>query len=69
VDECGNSLPGGYESVPIPSNETCIATMWHFGQDSPVEYTGPQFCATWQHGQNALIRAYSKDINYKVDKQ
>ncbi|HEY9387192.1 MAG TPA: hypothetical protein VIP70_09130 [Nitrososphaeraceae archaeon] len=66
VDECGELLPGGYESIPIPSNETWIATMWHFGQDSPAEYTGPRFCVTWKNGQSALIRAYSKDINYNT---
>jgi hypothetical protein len=63
IDECGYSLPAGYESIPIPSNETWIATMWHFGQDSPTEYTGLQFCATWRDGQSALIRAYSKDMS------
>jgi hypothetical protein len=62
VDECGSLLPGGYESIPVPPNETWEVTMWHFGYDSPLEYAGPRFCATWKEGQNALTRAYSKDM-------
>jgi hypothetical protein len=34
--------------------------MWHFGADASVEYTGEMFSATWNVGENALIRAYSK---------
>lgn len=62
VDECGSLLSGGYESIPIPPNETWEVTMWHFGYDSPLEYTGPKFCATWKESQNALTRAYSKNM-------
>jgi hypothetical protein len=51
VDECGSLLPGGYESIPIPTSDTWQATMWHFGYDSPLEYAGPRFCATWKDGQ------------------
>ena len=36
--------------------------MWHFGVDSITEYTGDKFSVTWELGQNALIRAYSKDM-------
>jgi len=60
VDECGSLIPGGYETIPIPNNETWEVTMWHFGYDGPLEYAGPRFCATWKDGQNALARAYSK---------
>jgi hypothetical protein len=62
IDECGSLLPGGYESIPIPPNDTWEVTMWHFGYDSPTEYTGPRFCATWKDGQGALARAYSKNM-------
>jgi hypothetical protein len=62
VDECGRTIPGGYESLPIPNNESWIITMWHFGYDSPMEYSGPRFCATWKEGRNALARAYSKKM-------
>ena len=37
--------------------------MWHFGSDSSNEYTGDKFEATWEDGQNALIRIYTKDLN------
>jgi hypothetical protein len=62
VDECGSLIPGGYETVPIPNNETWIVTMWHFGHDSLIEYSGQRFCTTWKEGENALIRVYSKNM-------
>jgi hypothetical protein len=37
--------------------------MWHFGSDSPSEYTGEKFETTWENGQNALFRIYSKHLN------
>jgi hypothetical protein len=60
VDECGNAIPGGYESLPIPEHNKWMVTMWHFGADASIEYTGEKFSATWNVGKNALIRAYSK---------
>jgi hypothetical protein len=63
VDECGRLIPGGYETIPIPNNETWEVTMWHFGYDRRLEYAGPRFCSTWKDGQNALARAYSKVMN------
>jgi hypothetical protein len=60
VDECGKSIVGGYESLPIPEHSTWIVTMWHFGQDGSNEYTGQKFCSTWRDGESALIRTYSK---------
>jgi hypothetical protein len=60
VDECGKSVAGGYESLPIPEHSTWIVTMWHFGQDGSNEYTGQKFCSTWRDGESALIRNYSK---------
>jgi hypothetical protein len=66
VDECGSLLSGGYESVPIPTNDRWLVTMWHFGYDSPLEYAGPRFCATWKDAQNALARAYSKNTKSGV---
>jgi hypothetical protein len=62
VDDCGSLIPGGYETIPIPDNETWQVRMWHFGYDSPIEYAGPGFCATWKDGLNALARVYSKDV-------
>ena len=66
VDECGRLIPDGYETIPIPNNETWIVTMLHFGYDSPIEYAGPRFCATWKDGQNALARAYSKKMRSRT---
>jgi hypothetical protein len=60
VDECGKVIPGGYESLPIPEHTKWMVTMWHFGADASIEYTGEKFSATWNVGQDALIRAYSK---------
>jgi hypothetical protein len=40
----------------IPDNESWIVTMWHFGYDSPTEYTGDEFEVAWEDGQNALMR-------------
>ena len=37
--------------------------MWHFGYDSPNEYTGEEFEVAWEDGQNALFRIYTKDLN------
>lgn len=40
-------------STFIPDHESWIVTMWHFGYDSPDEYTGEKFEAAWEDGQNA----------------
>jgi hypothetical protein len=50
-------------SSSIPDHYAWIVTMWHFGSDSPSEYTGEKFEATWEDGQNALFRIYTKDLN------
>jgi hypothetical protein len=47
---------------PIPEHKDWIVTMWHFGMDASVEYTGERFSATWEIGENALVRAYSKEM-------
>ena len=36
--------------------------MWHFGTDSLSEYTGEKFEMTWEDGEHALLRIYSKDM-------
>jgi hypothetical protein len=48
-------------SNPIPDHNSWIVTMWHFGSDS-VEYAGERFECTWQDGENALVRNYTKDL-------
>jgi hypothetical protein len=47
----------------IPDHDSWIVTMWHFGHDSPSGYTGEKFEVTWEDGQNALFRIYTKDPN------
>ena len=49
-------------SSPIPDHGSWIVTMWHFGSDSPSEYTGEKFETTWEDGEHALLRIYSKDM-------
>jgi hypothetical protein len=64
VDECGKSVAGGYESLPIPEHNKWIVTMWHFGHDDASnEYTGQKYCSTWRDPQNALIRKYTKRMS------
>lgn len=48
--------------LAVPEHSSWIVTMWHFGVDSVTEYTGEKFSGTWEIGQNALLRAYSKDM-------
>jgi hypothetical protein len=36
--------------------------MWHFGADALIEYTGEKFSCTWEVGNNALVRVYSKEM-------
>jgi hypothetical protein len=63
VDDCGKHIPGGYESLPIQDHSRWLVTMWHFGADASIEYTGQKFSATWEVGENALVRTYSKVMN------
>jgi hypothetical protein len=61
-DDCKKVTSNEYESMSIPEHSQWIVTMWHFGADASIEYTGKEFSATWEVGENALIRAYSKDM-------
>jgi hypothetical protein len=67
VDECGQSLEGGYESIPIPEHNIWTVTLWHFGIDSPSykELRDDKYCVTWQVGQNVLGRIYNKKKHRK----
>ncbi|MGA9840927.1 MAG: hypothetical protein WBQ25_01285 [Nitrososphaeraceae archaeon] len=49
-------------SSSIPDHASWIVTMWHFGYDSFYEYTDEKFEVTWDDGQNALFRIYTKDL-------
>lgn len=60
LDECGNTLEGGYEKIPIPDNRRWIVTMWHFGRDGRFEYKNG-ISLTWGYGSEVL-RAYTKSL-------
>ena len=60
LDECGETLPGGYKNIAIPDIDTWIVTMWHFAVDSP-QYKEKRICMTWKDGQAALLRVYSRE--------
>ncbi len=46
----------------IPDYMEWVVTMWHFGADASVEYTGERFSVTWGIAQDAIIRVYSKTM-------
>jgi hypothetical protein len=50
------------QSSSIPDHNSWIVIMWHFGIDSLIEYTGKEFEVTWEDGENALMRIYTKDL-------
>ncbi|MGC1131448.1 MAG: hypothetical protein WA941_01390 [Nitrososphaeraceae archaeon] len=62
LDECGQIVPGGYESIPIPDSDSWIVMMWHFAVDSP-SYKEERICMTWKDGQAVLLREYKKKKN------
>lgn len=62
LDECGQIVPGGYESIPIPDSDSWIVTMLHFGVDSP-HYLELNNYMTWKDGQAVLLRQYKKQNN------
>lgn len=68
VDECGQSLPGGYESIPIPDSGTWMVTMWHFAVDTPG-YEEERICMTWKDAQGVLLRVYKKKKEAKLRKE
>jgi hypothetical protein len=52
-------------NLRIPDHRGWIVTMWHFGRDSLVGYSGKKFEVTWEIGQHALVRAYTKIMRDK----
>ncbi|MGH9979542.1 MAG: hypothetical protein ACRD8Z_27440 [Nitrososphaeraceae archaeon] len=46
----------------IPDHMEWVVTMWHFGADASVEYTGERFSATWGIAQDTIIRVYTKTM-------
>ena len=51
--------------ISIPEYRQWIVTMWHFGRDASVEYTGERFCISVEKLQHVLTRIYVKDFNGK----
>ena len=68
ADECGNSLPGGYENILIPDSGTWMVTMWHLGVDTP-NYKEANICLTWKDAQGVLLREYSKKKEEKLRRE
>jgi hypothetical protein len=70
-----NLLSNVYERAGvIPHYSQWIVTMWHFGADASIEYSGDRFSATWETTENAILRAYSKAMKdgrtgIRIDRQ
>jgi hypothetical protein len=68
VDECGQSLRGGYENILIPDSSSWKTTMLHFNVDSP-DYREVKTCMTWKDAQGVLLREYNKKTEGKLRKE
>lgn len=51
--------------IIIPSYKDWIVTMWHFGADSLVEFSGEKFSMKWKIAEKLMIQAYSKVFKNK----
>jgi hypothetical protein len=65
MDECGQALPGGYESIPIPDSNTWMVTMWHFAVDTP-NFKEANISITWKDAQGVLLREYNRRKEGKI---
>jgi hypothetical protein len=61
TDSSGDLHRHGHE-CKIPSYSQWIVTLWHFGADALVEYSGEKFSTTWEIAENVLVKAYSKTM-------
>lgn len=61
----GSPIYSKKDSKPIPAYESWVITMWHFGRDSLMEYTGEKFSRTVEDTKHVLTRIYSKDFGSK----
>ena len=68
VDECGQSLPGGYESIPIPDSGTWKVTMWHLAVDT-LNYKEVKTSMTWKDAHGVLLREYNKKNEGKLRRE
>ncbi len=62
-DRLSRLVKGFQVPVTIPPHSQWIVTMWHFGADASVDYSGEKFSVTWEMAENVLVRAYSKLMN------
>jgi hypothetical protein len=62
-DSDSSSSAGCRDASIIPAHSEWTVTMWHFGADASIEYSGEKFSVTWETAENALVRAYSKLMN------
>jgi hypothetical protein len=61
----GSSPPNDdmtHQYLKIPNHRLWVVTMWHFGVDASVEYSGEKFTFTWEESEHVLIRAYTKTM-------
>lgn len=62
IDDCTKGSGARYPNLTIPHHMGWTVTMWHFGADASITYSGEKFITSWQVGQNALITVYSKEM-------
>jgi hypothetical protein len=62
AERCSSEGTEDSKTLIIPEHSCWTVSLWHFGIDSITEYTGERFCVSWEVGQDALIRAYTKDM-------
>jgi hypothetical protein len=78
-EHCGKTIvssssspPGQYQgkisAAIIPDYRSWVVTMWHFGADSSIEYSGEKFSASWKIGEHELIRVYTKEFHCTAGK-
>jgi hypothetical protein len=67
ISVAGLSLGQAQSPAVIPDHKDWIVTMWHFGADASIEFTGERFSASWEVGQQELIRVYSKEFRQAVN--
>jgi hypothetical protein len=62
-----NSTPICFDKkcLSIPEYQSWIVTMWHFGRDASIEYTGEKFSITVNKLESILTRLYVKDFGNK----
>jgi hypothetical protein len=49
-------------SSSCPSYKNWIVSMWHFGADSRVTYSGKTFSIKWEIAENIINQIYSKEF-------